>query len=534
MKTPSRSYHLLAGLCTAVLAVSAWPARAAVTVLPVAFHVDNSGAQSRHGTAAPSASRGAADVPDAQGQAAFLRVILPKEELTVGELVPVEIKAYFRAGVSASLNGLPMLSSDAFALNKLSDQPEQTRESINGAPYTVVTWTTSLSAVKAGGYPLNLDLPVMVRVKERGQRRGGGRNPFKDFFGDNSPFGDSPFDDSFFDDFFANATEKPLTLHTNGEVVKIKALPTRGRPADFSGAVGKFNITSDASTASGATGDPLKLKISVTGQGNFDRVSTPGLPASAGWKSYKPSAHFEPNGNETTAGTKTFEQSIIPLKAGPQDIPAIHFSYFDPDTQSYVTKTSAPIHVEIAPGVVVPPAAAVSAPATNAPQTDADGLAADEAMPARATSSLRPLVLTPWFIAANAAMLAALAVGAILRRLRLRRADDPERRQSALAEEAVNASLAAMDAALQKKDAPRFFHAARRALQERLAARWHVRASHVTLPEIRTRLNGHGEAVRAVFQTADELAYSGRCFTTPDLQQWRALVKDQLQELSQS
>ncbi len=114
---------------------------------------------------------------------------------------------------------------------------------IDGVPYTVVTWTSALSAVKAGDYPLNLELPVMVRMKERGQRRsGGGRNPFQDFFGDNSPFGDSPFDDSFFDDFFGGMTEKPLTLQTDGDVVKIKALPAKGRPADFSGAVGQFDV----------------------------------------------------------------------------------------------------------------------------------------------------------------------------------------------------------------------------------------------------------------------------------------------------
>ena len=66
--------------------------------------------------------------------------------------------------------------------------------------------------MKAGDYPLNLDLPVMVRVKEKGRR--GGHNPFKDFFGDNSPFGDS-----FFDDFFGGTTEKPVTLHTDGATV---------------------------------------------------------------------------------------------------------------------------------------------------------------------------------------------------------------------------------------------------------------------------------------------------------------------------
>jgi hypothetical protein len=54
----------------------------------------------------------------------------------------------------------------------------------------------------------------------------------------------------------------------------------------------------------------------------------------------------------------------------------------------------------------------------------------------------------------------------------------------------------------------------------------------VTIHEIRSRLNGSGEQIRSVFQTADEIAYSGRRFTGPDLQQWRNLVKTQLQELA--
>ena len=89
-----------------------------------------------------------------------------------------------------------------------------------------------------------------------------------------------------------------------------------------------------------------------------------------------------------------------------------------------------------------------------------------------------------------------------------------------------------MDAALAAEDAARFFDAARHALQQRLAAKWHVPASQVTIPEIRARLNGHGEEVRALFQTADEIAYSGKRFTAPDLGQFEDLVKKQLRQLS--
>ena len=129
-------------------------------------------------------------------------------------------------------------------------------------------------------------------------------------------------------------------------------------------------------------------------------------------------------------------------------------------------------------------------------------------------------------------MIAALLFGAVLRWLRQRRANDPRRLEREAVEKSVVESLASMDAALKAQDAPRFFTAARKALQERLAAKWELPASRVTMPEIRARLNGDGEQIRSVFQAADEIAYSGRQFSAPDLQQWRGIVKEQLQQLS--
>ena len=117
---------------------------------PITLHVDK-GADSQKQRAMPP-TRSHLPAPsfsqpsnftqvDSKNRSAFLRIELPKQQLTVGELVPVKVKAYFRAGVSASLNGLPVLSSDAFSLNKLDDNPEQARELIDGVPYTVVTWS---------------------------------------------------------------------------------------------------------------------------------------------------------------------------------------------------------------------------------------------------------------------------------------------------------------------------------------------------------------------------------------------------------
>ncbi len=197
-------------------------------------------------------------------------------------------------------------------------------------------------------------------------------------------------------------TEKPLVLHSDSTPVKIQPLPVQGRPADFSGAVGKFDLSAEASVAKAMSGDPITLKIKITGQGNFDRVTTNGLASSAAWKGYKPNARFEPADSDGFAGTKVFEQAIVPTQSGSSEIPAMSFSYFDPETRSYVTKTTSPIAIEIAPGSTTA-SASVPQPRLSRRRLlrSADGLVPDHLETGRA-SSLHPLVLAPWFLIGNA------------------------------------------------------------------------------------------------------------------------------------
>ena len=499
---------------------------------PIAFRVEktpssqNSQSPRQAGSPLPASSlRGQEEdaVPaDAQGDSAFLRLVLPKQEITVGELIPVKIKACFPAGMSASLNGLPMLTGSAFALNKLDDNPEQTREVINGQPYNVITWSSALSAVKAGDYPLNLEMPVLVRVREK-SKPGSGRNPFKDFFGDTSPF-----DDSIADDFFDQVTEKPLALHNDGALLRIQPLPLQGRPTDFSGAVGNFDVTAEASATRAVTGDPITLKMKISGQGNFDRVATNGLESGSGWKSYKPNARFVPADREGFAGTKTFEQPIVATQAGSSEIPALSFSYFDPDAQRYVTKTTSPIPIDIVSG------SASGSPllpaATPAPARPTQGLLTDRPETS-ARSSLRPVVLAPWFLISNALIAAATVIGLVGKRWQQRRANDPERVRAAAASAAVRGAVSAMDEAIKNRNSVGFFYAARQAVTERLAERWSMPASRVTSAEIQARLNGGGENICALFKRGDEVAYSHEEVTASELTQWRANVAQQLAHL---
>ena len=94
----------------------------------------------------------------------------------------------------------------------------------------------------------------------------------------------------------------------------------------------------------------MTLKLKITGSGNFDRVNAPALEKSDVWKTYKPSAKFEAEDSAGYSGTKTFEQALVPTQSGKLQIPALAFSFFDPQTRQYVTRTAAPVSVEVAPG----------------------------------------------------------------------------------------------------------------------------------------------------------------------------------------
>jgi hypothetical protein len=454
------------------------------------------------------------------GQQAFLRLVTPKRKLHVGELVPVQIKAYFRGGVQAAINGLPALSSDAFTLNSLEDKPVQTQEEIDGQPYAVLTWTTALCAVKAGDYSLSLDLPVLLTVREEASQPRG-------------LFGDASFDDSFFDSFLGNSVEKQVTLTSEPDAQSVLALPGANRPADFSGALGQFTVAAEASPDHVTAGDPITLRLTVTGRGNFDRVSSGLLHNSPDWKSYKPVARFAPADSIGSQGTKTFEQAVVPLQAGHLKIPPLSFSYFDPEAARYVTRTTTPLAIDVAPAANTPASVSAANPSAPAPAGNADrpDFAPNRLEPGQFTSTLRPLFLQPWFLTAN--VLAWVGLAAVFYSLRrhARRTGDPRIARARQAERAIHDQLAVMDSAMEHAETAAFFAAARRALQQRLAERWGLPPETITLTEINARLNGEADGIRPVFQMADQVAYSHENLPAGDLAGWKRILTEQLKQL---
>jgi BatD DUF11 like domain len=442
---------------------------------------------------------------------AYVRLSVPKREVYVGESVPVEIEVGMRSGFVASINGLPKLTDDDFALNSLSHQPERTEKLINGEPFVLLTWRSTLAVIKPGAFALSAEVPLTVKIRTRPKQQ----SSLDDRFGD-----------PFWQNLFGATVPKDINVTSPTQELTVHELPAEGRPVDFHGAIGTFSIASDVSPVKAEVGDPLTLRMRVTGSGNFDRVDSSMLDHLDQWKTYPPKSSFNTSDPISFSGMKTFEQPVIAAKAGVQELPALTFSYFDPNTRRYETARSAPLTVSISPALAdsrtapEPPSTA-----SSSENKYAAGLRADHAE-TTAASSLLPLYLQAKFLAVPSIVVLVLAAGWVGARRR-RGVGERESASDRIASRAAKRALAQMQGAARAGDAALFFESARTALQAVLAARWQLAPEEITTAEVEGRV-GPKNDIRQLFALADEAKYSGRKLNATDFARWLRIVRSQL------
>ena len=507
------------------------------TTAPVTVRVGATGPQggTRRGrdesAAAPdSAAEIARAVRDAMP---VMKVILPKTHLYVGQLVPFQMKAYFRRGVSARLDDRPSAVGDAFTISGLQKPWIQSEEVVDGVSYAVLTWNLVLGALKSGDYPIGLELPATLNIEVPGADSDMASR-LRALFGTRAP--GAFMDDSVFGGLFGRVIQKSVKLQADAAPVTVLPLPVAGRPADFSGAVGQFQLASELAPATGSVGDPLTFKLTITGRGNLSRVSADVLHESSQWRVYRTDSKVTADDDSGLQGFKTFTQPVVPLQAGQLTLPALSFSYFDPDAERYETRATQPISVRVTPGAAAAQVAATlgagGAAEAGTPGAAGDALVADVLPGGRSKATLEPLVWRPWFAGSVLTPIALMLCAVTLIRRQQLRAGDPVLRQHAARLAAVRINLEAMDSALQRADPAAFFTAARRALQEKLADLWQMPAESVDPQQLAERMPAAQAApLQAIFAMAEKAAYAGESPDAPALQAWQRRVLEQMRQL---
>jgi hypothetical protein len=315
------------------------------------------------------------------------------------------------------------------------------------------------------------------------------------------------------------------------------ALPTQNRPEGFTGAVGHFKVSSELSAASTTVGDPLTLRLHVSGAGNFDRVRSAMLGSVDDWKTYPPTATFTAADATGYRGEKVFEQAVIAREPGTKILPGLAFSYFDPDAGRYETALTPPVNVTVMADVAGKAAAnslAQNVGAGTAPAVPfvSPGLRPDHADTGNSVASLVPRYFQPPFLAVPSALALAFIAAWFWLRRRGQGANDGSAALQRATAQATATWLAQMETAAAAGDIQVFFSSARSALRQALAARWRVAAQSIGLEDIDAHLGPDGNDVRQLFARADEATYSGCDEDTGDLEHWKQVVLRQFNERS--
>jgi len=144
--------------------------------------------------------------------------------------------------------------------------------------------------------------------------------------------------------------------------IMVKPLPNKGRPSNFDGAVGDYQLDVSLSREELTANESVTLKIKLTGKGNIKLVDLDKPEIPAAFEAYDPkySENIAVNGSGMR-GSKTYEYLLIPRYGGTYKIPEIRFSYFDPGKERYETLVSREREIKVTGGKPMPGANGVVA-----------------------------------------------------------------------------------------------------------------------------------------------------------------------------
>jgi len=261
----------------------------------------------------------------------FVKAIVDRNKVFVGEKVSVTYKLYSRLTLTGlDLEKLPALNGFwTQDIRTIYDQIELSREQINGQVYQTAELQKSVLYPQRTG-DLEID-PMEIKVTAQinsGRRR------------------------SVFDQIFGSYESKELVVGSQPLKIKVNPLPKLGRPANFSGAVGRFQMNVEVSKDSVATNEAIDFRITLKGNGNLPLISPPKLNFPPDFESYDPdvSNNFKTS-YSGSSGSKSFNYLVIPRHAGEFVLKPFQFTYFDLQSKTYQTLSSDSIQISVSKSV---------------------------------------------------------------------------------------------------------------------------------------------------------------------------------------
>ncbi len=251
---------------------------------------------------------------------------LSKNNVYINEPITVVYKLYFGGKVRPSdVSPIDMPEYKDFWSQDIPSRRTIDREMYKGKLYNFVAWQqTVLYPQRAGKLPiapLTLDVQLDVPTNRR--------------------------------DFFGNEiyTQVARTITAGKRTLTVLPFPEEGKPNNFNGAVGTFDLEVKTSKNVLNASESLQATVQVKGKGNLKLFSLPELVTPSALERYDP--EYKEQVNTTLGGMRGNIQdtyTLVPQFQGKYPIPPVRFSYFDPSAKSYKTLTSKEVVIDVIEG----------------------------------------------------------------------------------------------------------------------------------------------------------------------------------------
>jgi len=246
----------------------------------------------------------------------FLKVAANKRRVYVNEPLILSYKIYTRVSVTQyGINKAPNTAGFWVEEFPMGNQPKTYEEIVDGKKFMVAEIKRmAMFPTDAGTKtitPMEIECDVRVQTRRR-----------------------SIFD-SFFDDPFFGRTVRQV-VDSRPVTIDVLPLPQEGKPANFTGLVGNFNISANIDKQNVKTNEAISLNIKISGRGNVKMIPAPKVELPPDFEKYEPKVSENIDRNENSvSGYKNYEYVLIPRYPGLQKIKPVLFSYFDISAGKY-------------------------------------------------------------------------------------------------------------------------------------------------------------------------------------------------------
>lgn len=258
----------------------------------------------------------------------FIKTIVSKKSCRVQEPILLTYKVYTQVPLTDLNERMPDLKGFHSQKIKLDHPEVPHNETLNGRNYRVYTWSQYVLYPQMSGSLKIPDITFQGVVTFENRDI----DPFEAFFNGGS-----------------GLVEVKKDIKAPAVTVQVSPLPQA--PAGFSGGVGKFTISSQLAKEEVTAGNPLTLRVVVSGTGNLKLIKQPEVAFPKEFEKYDAKVTDKTtltvNGVE---GNMVYDILAVPRKEGTYTIPPVKLVYFDTSANTYKTVQTQPQIVIVAKG----------------------------------------------------------------------------------------------------------------------------------------------------------------------------------------